>query len=95
MIIRSETPADTSLIRSLTDAAFSGAEHSSQTEGAIVDALRQAGALTISLVAEQDGTIIGHVAFSPVLIDGGILAGSAWGRCRFRQAFSAAASGPR
>ncbi|NIJ64258.1 putative acetyltransferase [Sphingomonas leidyi] len=70
MILRSETPADTSLVRSLTDAAFNGAAHSSQTEGAIVAALRQAGALTISLVVEQDDTIIGHVAFSPVLIDG-------------------------
>ena len=70
MIIRAETPADTSPIRSLTDAAFNGVEHSSQTEGVIVDALRQAGALTISLVAEQNDTIIGHVAFSPVLIDG-------------------------
>lgn len=70
MIIRAETSADTSPIRSLTDAVFNGVEHSSQTEGAIVDALRQAGALTISLVAEQNDTIIGHVAFSPVLIDG-------------------------
>lgn len=70
MIIRSEAPTDTSLVRSLTDAAFKDVEHSSQTEGAIVDALRQAGALTVSLVAEQNDTIVGHVAFSPVLIDG-------------------------
>ena len=70
MIIRSETRADIASIRSLTEAAFHGAEHSSGTEGAIIDALRQAGALSISLVAEQDGTIIGHVAFSPVLIGG-------------------------
>ncbi|MDB5685899.1 MAG: N-acetyltransferase [Rhizorhabdus sp.] len=70
MIVRAEAPADAHLIRSLTDAAFDGIEHSSQAEGAIVDALRQAGALTISLVAEQDDMIIGHVAFSPVLIDG-------------------------
>lgn len=70
MMIRPEALADTSSVRSLTDAAFDGVEHSSQTEGAIVDALRQAGALTISLVAEQHDLIIGHVAFSPVLIDG-------------------------
>lgn len=70
MNIRPETPADAPLIRSLTDAAFAGVEHSSQTEGAIIDALRQANALTLSLVAEQDDAIIGHVAFSPVLIDG-------------------------
>jgi putative acetyltransferase len=70
MMIRSEARSDTSSIRSLIEAAFDGMEHSSQTEGAIVDALRQAGALTISLVAEQDDTIVGHVAFSPVRIDG-------------------------
>lgn len=70
MVIRPETPADGPLIRSLTDAAFIGVEHSSQTEGAIVDAFREAGALTVSLVAVQDNQIIGHVAFSPVRING-------------------------
>ena len=70
MIIRAETPADTSSIRWLTAAAFKEAEHSSQTEGAILDALRQAGALTPSLLAERDRRIIGHVAFSPVRLDG-------------------------
>lgn len=70
MLVRTETPADISTIRALTEAAFLSAEHSSGTEGAIVDALRDAQALTLSLVAEQDGAIIGHVAFSPVLIDG-------------------------
>ena len=70
MIIRPETPEDIEFIRALTDAAFAGIEHSSQTEGAIVDALRKDGALSLSLVAEQGGSIIGHVGFSPVLIDG-------------------------
>jgi putative acetyltransferase len=70
MIVRPETPADTVSIRAVTDDAFIGVEHSSQTEGAIVDALRNAGALSLSLVAEQGGSIIGHVGFSPVLIDG-------------------------
>jgi putative acetyltransferase len=70
MIIRSETAADGSAIRSLTGAAFDGVEHSSQTEAAIVDALRDAGALALSLVAERQGRIIGHVAFSPVEVDG-------------------------
>lgn len=70
MIIRPEASQDIPYIRTLTDAAFVGVEHSSQTEGAIVDALRDAGALTVSLVAELDGSVIGHVGFSPVLIDG-------------------------
>ena len=70
MIIRSESPADVSAIRLVTDAAFLDVEHSSRTEAAIVDALRHAGALTLSLVAEQDGRIIGHAGFSPVQIGG-------------------------
>jgi putative acetyltransferase len=70
MVIRGETPQDSASIRSVTDAAFDGVEHSSGTEGAIVEALREAGALTLSLVAEQNDVVVGHVAFSPVLIDG-------------------------
>lgn len=35
-----------------------------------MDALRAGGALTVSLVAEHGGEIIGHAAFSPVEIDG-------------------------
>jgi len=56
-------------IRSLTDAAFEGVPFSDQTEGKVVDALRSNGMLTLSLVAEQDGDILGHVAFSPVMIN--------------------------
>lgn len=67
--IRSETPADADAIRHLTIAAFEKAEHSSGTEAAIVDALRAAGVLTISLVAEVDGDVVGHVAFSPITIN--------------------------
>ncbi|GAA0620767.1 N-acetyltransferase [Brevundimonas kwangchunensis] len=70
MLIRPQTPADAAAIRAVTEAAFASAEHASGTEGAIVDALREAGALTLSLVAEQDGAIVGHAAFSPVRIDG-------------------------
>jgi len=70
MNIRAETPEDIFAIRSVTDAAFKGVEHSSQTEGAIVEALRRADALAVSLIAEQNGAIIGHVAFTSVLIDG-------------------------
>lgn len=40
-------------------------------EARVIDALRAAGALTISLVAvSADGEVVGHVAFSPVRIDG-------------------------
>ncbi len=70
MIIRPEADGDTPAIHALTDAAFRDAPHSSGTEAAIVDALRDAGALTLSLVAEEQGRIVGHVAFSPVTING-------------------------
>jgi len=68
--IRFERSEDIKLIRQVTTAAFAVAEHSSGTEGAIVDALRSAGALSVSLVATVDGEVVGHVAFSPVTLDG-------------------------
>lgn len=70
MKIRFETSGDIKAIHALTAAAFKDAEHSSGTEAAIVDALREAKALTVSLVALDKGEIAGHVAFSPVTIGG-------------------------
>ena len=68
--IRPEQPQDIAAISTITQAAFIDHPHSQQTEHLIIDALRDAGALTISLVAERDGEIVGHIAFSPVLISG-------------------------
>jgi len=68
--IRSEIPDDTATIGTITTDAFALAPHKSGAEAAIVDALRRAGALTLSLVAEEDGAVVGHVAFSPVTVDG-------------------------
>ncbi|MBZ9935346.1 N-acetyltransferase [Mesorhizobium sp. BR1-1-16] len=70
-VLRDEQPADVEAIATLTTAAFAGRPYSSGTEAAIVDALRAADALTISLVAAdaEDG-VIGHVAFSPATIGG-------------------------
>lgn len=69
--IRDETPADAAAIRALTEAAFRDAPHGSGAEAAIVDALRAAGALGLSLVACENGQITGHAAFSPVRIGTG------------------------
>ena len=69
--IRSETDADVSAITGVTVAAFNSLEISNHTEQFIVAALRAAKALTISLVAEVDGRVIGHIAFSPVAISDG------------------------
>lgn len=51
--------------------AFKEATHSSHTEHFIVNALRNANALSLSLVAEVGDKIIGHVAVSPVSISDG------------------------
>ncbi len=45
--------------------------HSSHTEQFIVDALRSRGELSLSLVAEKDRQVVGHVALSPVTISDG------------------------
>ena len=71
MIIRKETASDVGAITEVTLAAFKTLEVSDQTEHFIVKALRAAGALTISLVAEIDGRVVGHVAFSPINISDG------------------------
>ena len=65
-----ERPEDADAIRAVTTAAFADAAHASGTEAAIVDALRKAGALTLSLVAREQERVVGHVAFSPITIDG-------------------------
>ncbi len=70
MIVRLENAKDAEAIRNITQQAFAGARHSSGTEGAIIDGLRSAGALSLSLVAEVDGEIIGHAAFSRVTVGG-------------------------
>ncbi|CUW42993.1 acetyltransferase [Brucella vulpis] len=70
MHIRKERPQDAAEIRQVTETAFRPVAYSNQKEGEIVDVLRAAKALTLSLVAEEDGQVLGHIAFSPVLIDG-------------------------
>jgi putative acetyltransferase len=71
MIIRNERSTDIEAIAEVTIAAFQNHPISHQTEHFIIKALRDAKALTISLVAEIDGKIVGHVAFSPVTISDG------------------------
>ena len=63
-MIRLETPGDERPIQAVVEAAFAG-----PAEGDLVDRLREAGKLTISLVAEREGEVVGHVAFSAVTLD--------------------------
>lgn len=68
MIIRPESEGDVAAIGAVTAAAFAGHPHSDQTEPLIIERLRAEGALSLSLVAEDEGEVIGHIAFSPVTI---------------------------
>lgn len=72
MIIRPEKPGDAAAIGEVVAAAFG-----QRQEAELVDTLRDDGDIVLSLVAEDDGQIIGHVAFSRVWIqrDGNRLPG--------------------
>ena len=69
--IRNETLDDICAITGVTVAAFKTLEISNHTEQFIIEALRASKALTVSLVAEMDGRVTGHIAFSPVAISDG------------------------
>jgi putative acetyltransferase len=71
MIIRKEMESDLEAITEVTIAAFNTLPISNHTEQFIIKELRAAGVLTISLVAEIDDQIVGHIAFSPVTISDG------------------------
>ena len=69
--LRPEMDSDVNAITDVTVAAFKNLEVSDHTEQFVVTALRAAKALTVSLVAELDGRVIGHIAFSPVTLSDG------------------------
>lgn len=69
--IRPERPDDVDAIHAVTVAAFLEAPHTSHTEQFIVRDLRRAGQLAVSLVADFEGRVVGHVAISPVTISDG------------------------
>ncbi|MBL7214801.1 MAG: N-acetyltransferase [Phycisphaerae bacterium] len=71
MIIRNEIESDGETIAAVTKTAFENHPYSHNTEQFIINALRAANALTISLVAEMNGKIVGHIAFSPVTLSDG------------------------
>jgi len=64
LTIRLETHEDAESIRYVNEQAFS-----QENESKLIEKLRNHGFLTISLVAIQDGEIVGHIAFSPVVIE--------------------------
>jgi len=70
-LIRDEKGTDYRAITEVTIAAFEKMEISNHTEQFIIEALRSAKALSVSLVAEVGGHIVGHIAFSPVTVSDG------------------------
>ncbi len=71
VLLRPELPKDHGAIHELTEAAFRDMPYSDGDEADLVDKLREAGDLSLSLVAEDAGQIVGHIAFSPVTISDG------------------------
>ncbi len=65
-IIRPEHDADQQAIHRVHVAAFP-----TPAEAHLVDALRTAGDATVSWVAELDGAVVGHILFSPIVMDSG------------------------
>jgi putative acetyltransferase len=71
VIIRPERPVDIESISTITELAFRTCPYGEHTEQFIIEALRRAGALSVSLVAELNTQVVGHIAFSPVEISDG------------------------
>ncbi len=68
--IRREQPGDEQAIHDLTVAAFKPTSYGDGSEAPIVAGLREDGDLTLSLVAVEGVDIVGHIAFSPITIEG-------------------------
>jgi putative acetyltransferase len=66
--IRSEHEGDLAGIRAVHLACFP-----TDAEANLVDQLRSAGRLVVSLVAEDTGALVGHIGFSPVTVVGGLV----------------------
>lgn len=70
MIIRQEQSNEFHSVYALVKAAFEGAEHADGKEQDLVDALRKGDSYIpeLSLVAEIDGKIVGHIMFTKIKI---------------------------
>ncbi|MEM9322296.1 MAG: GNAT family N-acetyltransferase [Pseudomonadota bacterium] len=71
LTIRDERPSDAAAIHTVTADAFRDLPYSDGSEPEVIARLRAAGALSVSLVAELDGDVVGYVAFSPVVAHDG------------------------
>lgn len=65
LLLRPERPEDHAALAALVTAAFDGKPYADGDEAELLGALRVAGALTLSFVAEESGVLVGQAAFSP------------------------------
>lgn len=67
--LRVETPADQDATRHVNCTAFARDD-----EARLVDALRDSGSVRLSLLAEQDGQVVGHILFTelPIVTGDGV-----------------------
>jgi predicted N-acetyltransferase YhbS len=72
--IHQETPEDYDKVIVLIEKAFETLEISDHNEGKLVEKLRKATTFIdeLSLVAELNGQVVGHILFTPVVIDNGV-----------------------
>jgi putative acetyltransferase len=64
LVVRAEVPGDIPTIRRINESAFER-----PNEGDLVDALRRAAGTYLSLVAEQNGKVVGHILFTEVRVE--------------------------
>lgn len=69
MRVRLATSFDSEAVREVYLCAFSESEKQKVSELAVSLLMEETKLDTISLVAEADGAVVGHIAFSPVTVD--------------------------
>jgi len=71
--IRKENSFDHNWVIQLTEKAFETLEISEHNEGQLVEKLRKAPTFIdeLSLVAELNGQVVGHILFTPIVIENG------------------------
>jgi putative acetyltransferase len=70
-IIRPERQEDEAAIRTMTLRAFAGHPYSDGDEADVIERLREDGDLLLSLVADDEGTVIGQVTYSHARLSNG------------------------
>ena len=75
LTIRMETPLEWEIVEKVVQESFQTAEHTDHKEHHLVHRLRESAAFLppLSLVAEKQGWIVGHVLFTKVQVGGKIL----------------------